>query len=439
MSGEQLLAAIAELPARRRVGRVSRVSTSYIEAHGPPCRLGDVCEIEQGPGRSVFGEVVAIQTGRVVLVPLEEVAGLTIGARVMARAGASMLPVGEAFKGRAIDGMGRALDDDSTPLHDQRWPIDGRTPSPLDRTDAQHLLATGVRAIDAFSPIGKGQRLGIFAASGVGKTTLMRQLARQIACDHCIICLIGERGREVEDAWRELSTHDRTRFTLVAATSDTSAPLRVRAAQQALCLAEHWRARGAHVLLVLDSVTRYAMALRELGLAAGEPPALRAYTPNVFTALARMVERCGGLRSGGAITALMTILCETDDGDDPIAEAMKSLLDGHLVLSRALAERGQLPAIDVLQSLSRLASAFMDAPHARSRTSALQLLSVYDEAKIMIESGIYKTGASTDLDEAIRLRPEILSFLNQRSDENAALEQTIADLKQLSMRRRAHA
>ncbi|MEO7680896.1 MAG: FliI/YscN family ATPase, partial [Sphingomonas sp.] len=277
--------------------------------------------------------------------------------------------------------------------------------------------------------LGVGQRIGIFAASGVGKTSLVEQLASQIDADRCILCLVGERGREVEALWRMLSNReDADRYTLVAATSDESAALRVRSVNYALSLAEHWRAQGEHVLLLIDSVTRAAMALREVGLAAGAPPTVRAYTPNVFAALPRIVERCGAVQGGGAITAILTVLSETDDVDDPIVEVMKSLLDGHIVLSRALAEQGHFPAIDVVRSVSRQAERLVSSAQRSAMRGAVAMLAAYEEARIMIESGVYKGGTNALVDRAISSRAALGDFCRQQRDERANMTGTVSRL-----------
>jgi FliI/YscN family ATPase len=292
------------------------------------------------------------------------------------------------------------------------------------------VLPTGIRAIDGILSLGRGQRVGIFAASGVGKTSLMEQLATQVECDRVVICLVGERGREVEAIWRLLSAReDCERYTLVAATSDESAALRARSVSHALALAEHWRSAGEHVLLVVDSVTRLAMALREIGLAAGAPPTVRAYTPNVFGALPRIVERCGAIASGGAITAIMTVLSETDDVDDPIVELMKSLLDGHIVLSRSLAEQGHFPAIDVPRSVSRGAQQLVAADQAKAMRQAVAQLAAYEDARVMIESGVYKSGTNAAVDRAIAKRGEMNAFLQQPRNESIPLAETIRRLR----------
>ena len=308
-------------------------------------------------------------------------------------------------------------------------PTTSASVSPLDKVTRPEPVETGIRAIDGLVTLGRGQRVGVFAASGVGKTSLLVELVRNVEADRCVIALVGERGREVEALWSRLSGAERARTTLVAATSDAAAALRVRAAHQALAIAEHWRGQGRHVLLVLDSVTRLAMALREIGLAAGEPPTVRAYTPSVFAALPALVERCGAVRSGGAITTVMSVLAETDDVDDPICELMKALLDGHIILSRDLAERGHYPAIDAPRSISRLARHVRSAEHHADATIALAHLARYEASRTLIEAGMYVAGSDADIDAALARRPGLLEFLQQAPDTRLALSESCAALR----------
>ena len=345
------------------------------------------------------------------------------------RGGRDRVPVGDAFAGRAVDALGRPIDGGPAIRPCATMRVTGSVPRPLDRTDPSQILSTGIRSIDGLLTLAEGQRVGVFAASGVGKTSLMEQLAVQVASDRTILCLVGERGREVESLWRTLGSRaDASRFTIVAATSDESAALRARAASYALCLAEHWRSKGEHVLLMVDSVTRLAMALREIGLSAGAPPTVRAYTPNVFTALPRLVERCGATRSGGAITAIMTVLSETDDIDDPIVEVMKSLLDGHIILSRTLAEQGHFPAIDVARSVSRGADRLVAPAQAGAMSDTVAMLAAYEDARVMIESGVYKKGSNPVVDRAIAARADITAFLRQGRTETIAFAEVVQRL-----------
>ncbi|MFA6114581.1 MAG: FliI/YscN family ATPase [Sphingomonas sp.] len=418
-------------------GHVRKVGAGVVEATGPIAAPGDLCDIEcereNGHGeRWVPAEIVAVDERRIVLIPLESGGVIRPDAKVVARPHHRRVPVGDGFAGRAVDALGRPIDGGAEILAAAAMPLDGIVPRPMERADPSRSLETGLRAIDGLLTLGIGQRIGVFAASGVGKTSLMEQLATQIGSDRCIICLVGERGREVEAMWSLLSARpDAPRFTLVAATSDESAALRVRSVQYALCLADYWRARGEHVVLMVDSVTRMAMALREIGLAAGAPPTVRAYTPNVFAALPRIVERCGAVRSGGAITAVMTVLSETDDVDDPIVELMKSLLDGHIVLSRSLAEQGHFPAIDIARSISRQSERLVSGDQATAMRAATGMLAAYDEARVMIESGVYKGGTNPAVDRAISGRAALGSFLRQARREHSRPDETVQRLRGL--------
>jgi flagellum-specific ATP synthase len=333
--------------------------------------------------------------------------------------------VGDGFLGRAVDAFGEPIDGGPAISADSYAPVGGAPIAPLDRATPHRVLETGIRAIDGLLTIGVGQRVGLFAAAGVGKTSLLSQLARQTPADRCILCLVGERGREIEAAWSSFGSDERMKkATLIAAASDQTAALRVRTADFALALGEHWRSKGLNVLLLLDSATRLAMAMREVGLAAGEPPTVRAYTPGVFALLPRIVERCGALKSGGSITAFFTVLTETDDVDDPIAELMKSILDGHIVLSRVIAEQGLFPAIDTPRSVSRSAAALLDDADRRVATRALSMISTYESSRTLIEAGVYAKGANADIDLAIERRAALLDFLRQGANERLSLAET---------------
>jgi len=424
-----------------RTGRVRKILPTYIEADGPNVALGALCTVE---GRSSAGactfhaEVVRVDQDNIVLSPFEHGAPTFSGALVTAcREANNAVPVGEAFLGRAVDPLGRPIDGAGRIRARHYDPLLSGALTPLDRTSPVDMLETGIRAIDGLLTLGVGQRVGIFAASGVGKTNLMSQLARQVEADVAILCLVGERGREVEAIWTHgLDDDSRARTTLVAATSDQPAAMRVRAGHYALALAEYWRARGKHVLLLLDSVTRLAMAMREIGLAAGEPPTVRAYTPSVFASIPKMVERCGALKSGGAITAIMTVLSETDDIDDPICELMKSLLDGHIILSRTLAEQGHFPAIDVLRSVSRQAESVAGDAQRRNAIQILEWLSLHENSRTLIDTGLYVKGSNGAIDRAIEHHPEIIRFLKQDCDEQCLGSETSAALSRLAQGRR---
>ena len=440
MTTHPFLAGLDRADFARPYGFVRRVAPGLVEASGPASRLGELCEIECDGAPPLLAEVAAVDERRVVLIPLEQQATVRPDARVVARPMRDRVAVGDAFAGRAVDSLGRPIDGGGEVAAEAYGQLAGAVPKPMNRADPSKVLPTGIRAIDGLLTLGQGQRIGIFAASGVGKTSLMEQLATQVECDRVVICLVGERGREVEAIWRMLSAReDKERFTVVAATSDESAALRGRSVSYALALAEHWREAGDHVLLMVDSVTRLAMALREIGLAAGAPPTVRAYTPNVFGALPRLVERCGAVRSGGAITAIMTVLSETDDVDDPIVELMKSLLDGHIVLSRSLAEQGHFPAIDVPRSVSRGAQQLVAADQANAMREAVAQLAAYEEARVMIESGVYKSGTNAAVDRAIAKRSEMNSFLRQPRSDNCAYADTVRKLRAITAGAAAHA
>lgn len=411
-------------------GALTRINSEFLEADGPAASVGDYCNVEAvGTDGTVIAEVVAVERQFIRLVPVSSSTRLELGATVTKARQAEDIPVGSAFGGRAIDGLACPLDDGRRIWADRSQPRSGRPLRTLDRINPHTRLSTGIRAIDTLLPLGKGQRVGIFAASGVGKTTLLEQISQQTECDRIVMCLVGERGREVDKLWRMLrASENGARSTLVAATSDESPSLRLRAIEQTIGLAEHWRDEGDHVLLVVDSVTRVAQALRELGLAAGLPPTVRGLTPNVFSALPRFVERCGAAKAGGAISAIFSVLSETDDIDDPVVELMKSVLDGHIILSRPLAEKRHFPAIDISRSVSRLAGDLLDAGEMDLLQRAHASIATFDEARQMIESGLYHSGASAEIDRAIALHPALTSFLRQSADQRIDQREMIEQL-----------
>lgn len=400
-------------------GRVRRIRSGEIEADGPDLPVGSHCLVGSQGAFAVRAQVVSVAADGVVLSPFDKVERLRIGDWVEACPPHEDIAVGDAFAGRVVNALGEPLDGGP--------PIRGgeasahHAPQVLDRVSPSRPFPTGIRAIDGLLTLGKGQRIGILAASGVGKTSLIEQILRQAQCDRVVVCLVGERGREVEAFWRAMRQSEAAeRTTLIAATADESAPMRARSVELALRLAEFWRDRGEDVLLVVDSITRLAMALREIGLLAGEPPTARAYTPNVFRELPVIVERCGAIRQGGAITAVFTVLSETDDVDDPIVEVMKSLLDGHIVLSRRLAQAGHFPAVDVGRSISRLLDRLVDGSHRDAASRCRAALADYEEARILIESGMYKPGSDQAIDSAISMRGQIQAFLRQPQHQAAS-------------------
>lgn len=416
MKPHPLLAQFLDVECAPAFGHVVEISDGMIRATGPAAGLGELCRIMVSPDRHVTAEIVAVRDGGITLVPLCADSAIRLGMRVVVIGADRGAPAGDGFGGRVVDALGSPIDGKGAISRSAEAP--GAAPNALDRVNPDRMLVTGVKAIDGLLTLGIGQRIGIFAASGVGKTSLIEQLARQVDCDRCVLCLVGERGREVSGFWDMVAgSSDATKFTVVAATSDESPVMRARAVDQALAIADYWRGRGEHVLLIVDSITRLAMALREIGLAAGAPPTVRAYTPNVFAALPRLVERCGAVRGSGAITAIITVLAETDDVDDPIVEVMKSLLDGHIVLSRTLADQGHFPAIDIVRSVSRQSSRLIAADHAIVARRATALLADYDENRVMIESGVYRPRSNERIDRAIAAREPLAQFLRQSSVE----------------------
>jgi flagellum-specific ATP synthase len=430
MLDHRAIALIRTLPSAVRTGRLCRIMPTWLEADGPAVGVGALCQIERFDAEPVTAEVVRVDSTGIALVPHGDTGGLVVGSLVVATSAAARAPVGLEFLGRAVDALGEPIDGGKPIAAEAFVALNPDPPVALGRETPNEMLETGIRAIDGLLTLSRGQRIGVFAASGVGKTSLLNQLQRQVQADACITCLVGERGREVEAMLsRELDPAIRKRLIIVAATSDQAAALRVRAVHQAVALARHLRDQGLHVLFLLDSVTRFAMALRELGLAAGEPPTVRAYTPSVFATIPRMVEQFGALRNGGSISAIMTVLSETDDIDDPLSELMKSLLDGHLMLSRTLAEESHFPAIDALKSVSRNEPSLRSARHRDLARKATRLLATYENARTLIESGLYTAGSNVDIDAAIAARPKLLAVLRQDDFENSTVAEILASLE----------
>lgn len=416
-----------------RTGRVRRIMPTMLTATGPDVPLGTICSIEAPQDEpAILAEVVGIGVDEVVLAPLAGTARIAADALVTALVDSGRSPVGDALLGRAVDAMGRAIDNREDVRGAAFREVRATALAPFARRAPKQAVATGLRAIDGLLSLAEGQRVGIFAASGVGKTSLMIQLIRQVEADRKVVCLVGERGREAEALWQQLPAEVRDRTTLVVATSDQPAAFRARACDYAASIAEAWRDEGLHVALFVDSVTRLAMALREVGLAAGEPPTVRAYTPGVFAAIPRLVERCGAARDGGAITAIMTVLCEDDDADDPIAEMLKSLLDGHILLSRRLAEQGHFPAVDIPRSISRQARDIVSPAQRAAAARIMALVAAHDAARVMIEAGVYAAGSDVTIDAAIAARPAVTAFLRQADDEAVGYEATQKQLAALA-------
>lgn len=423
---------VRHLPAVQRVGTVTGVAGLVIESDGPNVGLNELCLIRSARDEfSVRAEVVGFREHRVLLMPLGDTAGLHVGCEVTACDRPPLPRAGPEMLGRVLDALGAPFDGRGL-LPIERLPMHAAAPPhPLRRQRISRPFVTGVRAIDAFIPFGRGQRLGLFAGSGVGKSTLMGMVARSSEADVIVIALVGERGREVREfIEKDLGPEGMQRAVVVVATSDTPAPLRLRAAFTASAIAEAWRDQGRSVLLMMDSVTRFAMAQREIGLAVGEPPATRGYTPSVFALLPRLLERSGAGESG-AITALYTVLVEGDDMNEPVADAVRGILDGHVVLSRTLAHFNHYPAIDVLESVSRLSRDVCSGPELALAARARELLALHRKNEELIAIGAYQKGSNAALDRAIALHEPLRDFLRQDTRETSIRAATFARLHQV--------
>jgi flagellum-specific ATP synthase len=428
---ERYREAIREADLQRRRGRVKNLIGLVIEATGLRAQVGELCTIAFGRNAErVAAEVVGFRDGGTLLMPLGDMHGIGPGNPVQATGRPFRLPVGEQLLGRVLDGLGRPLDNLPKPEAADLLPSVGAPPSPLHRRPIERRLSLGVRALDTLVPCGSGQRLGIFAGSGVGKSSLLGMIARNTSADVNVICLVGERGREVREFVERDLGEALERSVVVVATSDEPALVRIKAAFAATTIAEWFRDRGADVLLMMDSITRFATAQRELGLAIGEPPAARGFTPSVFALLPRLLERAG-TSEHGSITGLYTVLVEGDDMTDPVADAVRSTLDGHCVLARELAHRGHYPAIDVLQSVSRLAGV-VTIPEVQSAGARLrELLALHREKADLIAIGAYTHGSDQRIDTAIELLPAIETFLRQPVAEHVPAEEADAALLEL--------
>lgn len=419
----------------RHFGSVVAVRGALIEVDGflSAGRIGSHVVIESEHG-SVDAEITALNRGTASCLPFSEPKGLAAGTRVELVSRELSLRPTHGWLGRVVDGLGRPIDGKGPlPRGPHICPIKGEPPAAASRLRVGDKLTTGVKALDIFAPLCRGQRLGLFAGSGIGKSTLLSMLARWSECDVTIVGLIGERGREVQEFIEDdLGAEGLARSIVVVATSDAPALLRRQAAWTTLALAEHFRDAGAQVMCMMDSVTRFAMAQREIGLANGEPPASKGYTPTVFAELPRLLERAGpGGPQGGSITGLFTVLVDGDDHNEPIADAVRGILDGHVVMTRTIAERGRYPAIDVLKSVSRTLPGCHSAEQNELRQQAAQILSTYGDVEELVRLGAYKTGANADIDKAIQLAPEIERILGQTPQDKACPATAFAELAAL--------
>jgi flagellum-specific ATP synthase len=412
----------------RWVGRVTKAVGHLIESSGPYGSVGEGCGIITSAGETYAGEIVGFRGSTVLSMPLERPAGIRYGDQIVTRGTKPSIRVGPSLLGRVVDGSGRPLDEKGPYRARENWPLISEAPLPLARIPIRDPIGCGIRAIDGFVTCGRGQRVGIFGGSGVGKSTLIGMMARNTSADLTVLGLVGERGREVRDFLEDsLGEEGLRRSVLVVSTSDQSPLLRIRAALTATSVAEYFCSQGKHVLLVVDSLTRFAMAQREIGLATGEPPTAKGYTPSVFSLLARLIERAGHFGSG-SITAFYTVLMEGDDQQDPLVDAVRALLDGHVVLDRKLAVQGHYPPISVLDSLSRLMPAVTSPEHLGKARRIRQLLSSYAASEDLIRIGAYQKGSDRILDQALMILPAANAFLQQDRNDRAPLEENIKSL-----------
>jgi flagellum-specific ATP synthase len=408
-------------------GHVTQIIGNLVESRGPFCSVGECCDIVASAGAIFPGEIVGFRGSSVLSMCLERPQGLRFGDQIITWGARPSLRVGPKLLGRVIDATGRPLDSKGEYAATRSVPVDGIAPLPLDRTLINQPLGCGIRAVDGFLTCGRGQRIGIFGGSGVGKSTLISMMARGTAADLTVLALVGERGREVGEFLEALGDEGLRRSVIVVSTSDQSPLLRIRAALSATAVAEYFCAGGKNVLLVVDSLTRFAMAQREIGLAAGEPPTAKGYTPSVLSMLARLAERVGRF-AGGSITAFYTVLMEGDDLQDPVVDTVRSLLDGHIVLDRNLALHNHYPPVAVLDSLSRLMPNVCSPEHIQKAEALRMLISAYNRAEDLIRIGAYQKGTDPVLDKAIAALPEINRFLKQGLDDRTSLPQTVQQL-----------
>lgn len=404
-----------------RIGWVRQMQGLAIDAQGLDATVGEICKIipranarDRHNSAPVLAEVVGLKPGHAILMPYGSLHGVAAGCEVVSIGRQSQIGVGEALLGRVIDGFGHAFDGRPEPLCKINRPLQAPPINPLQRPRIDRILETGIRSIDGLLTLGQGQRVGIFAGSGVGKSTLLGLIACHVVADVNVIALIGERGREVREfIEKQLGEEGLKRSVVVVATSDQPALARLRAAYAAVAIAEYFRDIGQQVLLTMDSITRFAMARREIGLSAGEPPTARGYTPSVFAELPQLCERCGTSDSGGSITALLTVLVEGDDLNEPVSDSLRAILDGHIVLSRQLAHQGQYPAIDILKSASRLLPDLTTNGEREVITETIKHLALLERNRQMVDIGAYEKGSNSALDAALGIEPRLLAWLRQ--------------------------
>jgi len=422
---------LEEIDPLQYSGFITSISGLAVEASGPPSKIGDICEIHPRGGGVLRAEVVGVGNGNAILTPYGRLEGVGLSDRVEYKGLSLEVPVGRQMIGRVLDALAMPMDEGPPPVPEAYYPVEAAPPNPLARERIHDVMPLGVKAIDGLLTVGRGQRLGIFAGSGVGKSTLMGMIARSAVSDVNIIILVGERGREVRDfIEKDLGKEGLARSVLLIATSDMSALLRLKCALVGTAIAEYFRDQGKHVLLLMDSLTRFSMAQREIGMASGEPPVSRGYPPSVYAMMPKLLER-SGTSDKGSITGLYTVLVEGDDMNEPIADTARGILDGHIVLSRSIANANRYPAIDVLQSVSRVMPDIVSKEHRAAAGKIRSILETYRGAEDMINIGAYKKGASAAIDAAIDSYPDVLNFLKQGVEEKFAFEDTISILTKI--------
>lgn len=426
------LSAITNCDNMKINGKITQIIGLVMESQGPNVNLGELCYVyPHRKGECIPAEVVGFRENRILLMPVGDLQGIGPGCEVVSAHRMLQVNVGRQLLGRILDGLGNPIDDKGPLVTDIQYPLNSTPPPPLTRRRIEDKLGVGVRAIDSLLTMGRGQRVGIMAGSGVGKSTLLGMIARNTEADISVIALIGERGREVREfIERDLGEEGLKRSVVVVATSDQPALVRIKGAMTATAIAEYFRDQGLDVMLMMDSVTRFAMAQREVGLSVGEPPATRGYTPSVFAMLPKLLER-SGTGDRGSITGIYTVLVDGDDMNEPIADAVRSILDGHVVLSRDLAALNHYPAIDVLNSVSRVMTEIVDKEHRQCAQQLRALLATYREAEDLINIGAYAQGSNSNIDRAIAAIDQIKSFLQQDVNENTPITETIERLKVL--------
>ena len=413
-------------------GKIVKVAGIVAQANGPGMSIGSLCCIKNDNGQNMQAEVIGFNDKRVIVMPFGEMRGIEPGSRIVDINKSPSIKVGEAYLSRVVDGLGHPIDGKGSIQAKADYPIYGNVINPLKREIINEVIDVGVRSINAMHTLGKGQRIAIMAGSGVGKSVLMGMVARHTVADVIVIALIGERGREVREfIERNLGEEGLKKSVVVAATSDSPALVRIRGAHLATTIAEYFRDKGLDVVLIMDSITRFAMSLREVGLAAGEPPSAKGYTPSVFIQIPKLLERTGNLEKKGSITGIYTVLVEGDDMNEPIADSVRSIVDGHIILSRDLAHKGHYPAVDVLSSISRVMYDIVESDHLNMARKLVKVLATYRDAEDLINIGAYIDGTDPQIDFAKKMIHKINSFLQQDINQSITFKESISRLKEM--------